>query len=146
METAAAIDRARILGQARSILVDFEIADKDEEPRYGVAIPSFGRLIDNLLANAVTASPDGSTVVLELDENESELTLSVTDEGPGMPDDFLPVAFDRFTRPDDARQRDRGGSGLGLAIVAAIVSAANGTIELRNTKPGFRVLVRLPVL
>ena len=146
LETAAAIDRARILGQARSILVDFEIADKDEEPRYGVAIPSFGRLIDNLLANAVTASPDGSTVVLELDENESELTLSVTDEGPGMPDDFLPVAFDRFTRPDDARQRDRGGSGLGLAIVAAIVSAANGTIELRNTKPGFRVLVRLPVL
>ena len=146
LETAAAIDRARLLGQPRDILVDFDIADADAEHpgRYAVAVSSFGRLIDNLLANAITAAPDASTVVLDLDHTETDLILRVTDEGPGMPEEFLAIAFDRFTRPDVARKRDRGGSGLGLAIVAAIVTASGGSIELRNTHPGFDVIVTLP--
>lgn len=146
LETAAAIDRARILGQARGIIVDFDIADTEDAGVYPVAVSSFGRLIDNLLANAITASADGSTVSLDLDRSASRLALTVTDQGEGMPDDFLPIAFDRFTRPDDARRRDGdgSGSGLGLAIVAAIVSASGGTVELRNTSPGFVVSVRVP--
>jgi two-component system OmpR family sensor kinase len=144
LETAAAIDRARILGQPRGVIVDFDIADSVDAGLYPVAVSSFGRLIDNLLANAITASADGSTVSLDLGQSPTRLALTVTDQGRGMPEDFLPVAFDRFTRPDDARQRGGGGSGLGLAIVAAIVSASGGTIELRNALPGFVVSVRLP--
>jgi two-component system OmpR family sensor kinase len=144
LETSAAIDRARVLGQARHILVDFDIADADDPRDYPVAVSSFGRLIDNLLANAITASPDGSTVTLDLAQDESGLALSVTDHGPGMPEDFLPIAFDRFTRPDEARRRDGGGSGLGLAIVAAIVSTSGGRVDLRNLEPGFAVRVTMP--
>jgi signal transduction histidine kinase len=144
LETSAAIDRARILGHSRGILVDFDVEDAQDDLEYLVAVSSFGRLIDNLLANAITASPDGSSVRLDLGQEHSVLTLAVTDRGRGMPPDFLPIAFDRFTRPDEARNRDGGGSGLGLAIVAAIVAASGGTVELNNREPGFAVTVRLP--
>jgi two-component system OmpR family sensor kinase len=143
-ETAAAIDRARVLGQSHGVIVDFEISEADLGSTYPVAASTFGRLIDNLLANAIAASPGQSTVSLELSQTAGGLTLVVDDEGPGMPEAFLPIAFDRFTRPDDARQRDSGGSGLGLAIVAAIVAASHGAIELRNTSPGLEVSVRIP--
>jgi signal transduction histidine kinase len=144
LETSAAIDRARILGQPRDVVVDFEVADAADGPRYPVAVSSFGRLIDNLLSNAITAAPDGSTVVLELNRDGPELILTVTDQGRGMPEDFMALAFERFTRPDGARQRDSGGSGLGLAIVAAIVTSAGGSTELSNLNPGFSFTVRLP--
>jgi two-component system, OmpR family, sensor kinase len=144
IETSAAIDRARILGQPHAILVDFDIADADLAVEYTVADSGFGRLVDNLLANSIAASADRSTVALELRQDGDDLVLTVTDQGPGMPEDFLPIAFDRFTRPDEARKRDSGGSGLGLAIVAAIVATADGTVQLENLKPGFAVVVRLP--
>jgi signal transduction histidine kinase len=144
LETAAAIDRARTLGQPRRVLVDFEISEANPDSAYPVAAPTFGRLIDNLLANAIIASPERSTVRLDLSETANGLALVVTDEGPGMPDAFMPIAFDRFTRPDDARQRNGGGSGLGLAIVAAIVTASRGAIALRNTLPGLEVSVQIP--
>jgi two-component system OmpR family sensor kinase len=62
-----------------------------------------------------------------------------------MPEDFLPVAFDRFSRPDEARTKRTGGSGLGLAIVQAIVTAANGRVTLTNSD-GFSVMVTVPVV
>ncbi|HEX4057777.1 MAG TPA: ATP-binding protein [Galbitalea sp.] len=146
LETSAAIDRARILGQSRRVLVDFDVADVTADNEYSVADSSFGRLIDNLLANAITAAPDGSTVSLELRQDESALVLTVADQGRGMPEEFMAIALDRFTRPDGARQRDSGGSGLGLAIVAAIVSAAGGSTQLINGSPGFTFCVRLPAI
>jgi two-component system OmpR family sensor kinase len=72
------------------------------------------------------------------------LDLTVTDDGPGMPPDFLGKAFERFSRPDAGRATSAGGSGLGLALVHAIVVSAGGTVKLRNGAPGFTVEVRLP--
>jgi two-component system OmpR family sensor kinase len=71
------------------------------------------------------------------------LLLTVVDSGSGMPEDFLPVAFDRFSRSDRSRASNDVGSGLGLAIVHAIVSAAQGAISLSNAA-GFTVTVSLP--
>ena len=75
------------------------------------------------------------------------MTLTVSDDGPGVPPDFIPLAFDRFTRPDESRSSHDGGSGLGLAIVHAIVTAARGTVTLENrASGGLRVTVTLPAL
>jgi signal transduction histidine kinase len=72
------------------------------------------------------------------------VTVKVLDQGAGFESDFLPVAFERFTRADSARSRDRGGSGLGLAIAGELVKALEGRIWA-EPGPGGRVNIELPV-
>ncbi|MEV7216214.1 HAMP domain-containing sensor histidine kinase [Kitasatospora cineracea] len=90
------------------------------------------QVVTNLLANARTHTPDGTTVTLRLDPDGR---LTVTDDGPGIPPDLVPHVFDRFTRGDRARSRRTGSTGLGLAIVQAVVHAHHGTVTLTST-PG----------
>ena len=66
----------------------------------------------------------------------------VLDEGAGFPAEFLPRAFERFTRADEARTR--GGTGLGLAIAAAVAGAHGGTAHARNIEGGADVWIALP--
>jgi signal transduction histidine kinase len=70
------------------------------------------------------------------------LELTVADDGPGMPEDFVARVGERFARPDGV---SGSGSGLGLALVAALVKAAEGDLIVRNTHPGLLVTVRLPL-
>jgi len=73
------------------------------------------------------------------------LRVTVTDDGPGMPEAFLAVATDRFTRPDAARGGDGSGAGLGLAIVDGLTRAAGGTLRLANLSPhGLAAEIHLP--
>ena len=75
-----------------------------------------------------------------------DLILTVADTGPGMDEEFIPRAFERFTRPDDSRTATTGGGGLGLALVRAIATAAGGTATLANSHPGLTVTVTLPTM
>jgi signal transduction histidine kinase len=143
-ELSQSIDRARIVAHPRSVVVDFEVGDGDDSREFGVSATNFGRLADNLLANSIAASPENGSVTASMTMAASGLQLVVQDEGPGMPEAFIPIAFDRFSRPDEARPAYDGGSGLGLAIVAAIVARARGRVELTNLTPGLRVTVILP--
>jgi signal transduction histidine kinase len=142
-ELMGAVDRARTLGLARSIDISFEISG-DSGHGYRVSRTSFARVLDNLLVNAGNAVPDRGAVAVTLDEDAAGLRLIVSDTGPGMPEEFLPRAFERFSRPDVARSGASGGSGLGLALVHAIVVDAGGTVRLHNIPQDFRVEVRLP--
>ena len=148
-ELMGAIDRARMLGLPQSIDVGFEV--RDAEPaegamarRYRIDPHSFGRILDNLLVNAVNAVSRQGVIEVALVHGPAGLDLTVTDDGPGMPPEFLGKAFERFSRPDAGRATSAGGSGLGLALVHAIVVTAGGTVKLRNGEPGFTVEVRLP--
>ncbi|MEU9096804.1 HAMP domain-containing sensor histidine kinase [Streptomyces sp. NPDC048361] len=100
------------------------------------------QVIANLLANARTHTPAGTEVTLTLAEIPDGTTeLSVTDTGPGIPDDLMPELFQRFTRADHHRARTAGGTGLGLAIVSAVIEAHQGTVDV-TSRPGhtsFRV-------
>ncbi|HET7856222.1 MAG TPA: ATP-binding protein, partial [Gaiellaceae bacterium] len=77
-----------------------------------------GNLVDNALRHGA------GTVRLEVAHRGDQVELHVCDEGPGLPPDFLPHAFERFARGDEARTS--GGTGLGLALVAAIAEAHGG--------------------
>ena len=100
--------------------------------------------IENLLDNALRFAPDGSAIAVRLWRGDG-VTVSIADQGPGFDPAFVPEAFDRFSRSDQARQSDSGGTGLGLSIVEAIVRAHSGTVEItRGLTRGAEVTIRLP--
>ncbi|WP_405144988.1 DUF4173 domain-containing protein [Sphaerisporangium sp. NBC_01403] len=115
-------------------------------PRLGVqADPALlGQVLANLLDNAVRHSPPGGLVRLEARPEGAGVRLSVTDEGPGIPEPERPRVFERFSRLDTARAADAGGAGLGLAIVKEIVELHGGSIRVADSPVGCRMVVGLP--
>jgi len=120
----------------RSVRIDGEFplpVDADRERMDQVV----GNLLDNALRHG------GGEVVLAARQEDGQVLIRVSDEGPGLPGDFREHAFDRFSRAGGARADGRG---LGLAIVQAIVRAHGGevTIDDRPAGAGTVVSVRLP--
>jgi len=98
------------------------------------------QILYNLLANAIGFSPPGSTVVLSARRDHGMLTLTVEDEGCGIPEDYQPAVFDRFeSRSHGSRHR---GTGLGLSIVKSLVELHGGTVALASA-PGRGTWVRV---
>ncbi|GAA4039963.1 sensor histidine kinase [Nonomuraea soli] len=93
------------------------------------------QVVTNLLANARSHTPPGTTVTTTLTVESGWLALRVRDDGPGIAAEVLPDLFDRFTRGDAGRSRQVGGTGLGLAIVAAVTAAHGGRVEVSSV-PG----------
>ena len=102
------------------------------------------QVLANLLANARTHTPPGTTVRVGLSTADTTAVLTVSDDGPGIPPDLLPDVFQRFARGDSSRSRTAGSTGLGLSIVAAVVAAHSGTVEVRSVPGATEFEVRLP--
>lgn len=169
-EVMAAVDRVRLIASAKDVTVDFDleppvavggsgpgIGGGTVEPRYRIDTGGMAQLVTNIAGNAVAALPRGGGIFVSWRSTGGEGVLQITDDGPGVPESFIPVAFDRFTRPDEARTSRPnpdpstgvgalpGGSGLGLAIVRAVAERAGGTASLRNVPAGgLEVTIRLP--
>jgi two-component system, OmpR family, sensor kinase len=98
------------------------------------------QVLVNLLSNARTHTPPGTTITTGLSVSDgvagfSEIELTVTDDGPGIPEDLRPEIFERFARGDSSRSRAAGSTGLGLAIVSAVVAAHGGDVDV-SSRPG----------
>jgi signal transduction histidine kinase len=129
-----------------------EVAARYPEPRVPVTVVAAGpvevegvpgdleRVVTNLVDNALRHAASAVTVTVRAEASRAVVT--VADDGPGIPAADRERVFDRFTRLDDARDRDGGGTGLGLPIVAEIVRAHGGTVELSDP-PGLTVTVCL---
>ena len=143
-EAMGSVDRARMLALAKRVDVAFATNELDDNASYPLEPSAFARLLDNLLSNAVNAVGESGSVELSLHDDGSALEISVCDDGPGIPESFLPKAFDRFSRPDESRTAARGGSGLGLALVRVIAESAGGTAQLLNQPVGAVAVVRIP--
>jgi signal transduction histidine kinase len=89
---------------------------------------ALGNMVDNALRHG------HGDVVLSAARANGHVELHVRDRGPGFPAAFLPVAFERFSRADEARSR--GGTGLGLAIAAAVADAHGGAARAANREQG----------
>jgi two-component system OmpR family sensor kinase len=87
--------------------------------------------VANLLANARTHTPSGTSITVSLQQLENETTISVTDKGPGLSSADQEKIFERFYRADTSRARTKGeGSGLGLSIVDAVMKSHGGTVSV----------------
>ncbi|MFD6390409.1 ATP-binding protein [Nocardia sp. NPDC060259] len=103
------------------------------------------QILSNLLNNARTHTPDGTSITVRLTPAEDEVRLEVADTGPGLSTEESARIFERFYRTDTSRTRSSGGTGLGLSIVAALVAAHSGTVRVEQTPGGGATfVVRLP--
>jgi two-component system, OmpR family, sensor kinase len=103
------------------------------------------QVLANLLANARTHTPPGTSVTTALRESsDGGAVLTVTDDGPGIPRWLQPEIFERFARGDSSRSRRVGSTGLGLAIVAAVVKAHRGSIAVHSAPGRTEFVVTLP--
>jgi signal transduction histidine kinase len=155
LEAGALLDatRERFAAAAAATNVTLEVVQTASgRPAIGFAADRLAveRILANLVANALTAAPDGGHVWLETRAltgpgGVPTVGLSVTDDGLGFPPGAAERVFERFFRADPARAGS--GSGLGLAIVHELAAAHGGSAHAENVAPhGARVSVVLPVV
>jgi signal transduction histidine kinase len=102
------------------------------------------RVIRNLLDNAIRYAPDGSVVLVQVEQVGEQAMLRVIDQGSGFAPEFRDRAFEPFTRADPARDTRTGTAGLGLSIARGIMTAHSGTVDLGDG-PGGVVEITLPM-
>ncbi|MGE7092092.1 two-component system histidine kinase PnpS [Lysinibacillus sp. NPDC048646] len=103
------------------------------------------QIVMNLITNAITYSPENTTVTIRLKEDETYGILEIEDEGIGIEKHEIARVFERFYRVDRARSRNSGGTGLGLAIVKHLVEAHHGRIQVESeVGVGTKMIVMIP--
>lgn len=128
---------------ARSIVIDLELPEAvhikgDEDQLKQVWM--------NLLSNSIKFTPEGGKIRISLDSSAAEVSVTISDNGIGIPPEEFNAIFQRFYKADKSRSGNNNGNGLGLAIVKKIVSLHQGSIEVDVTAGGgTTMIVRLPV-
>lgn len=103
------------------------------------------RVFDNLINNAIKYGADGKRVLVTVDAADEVVTVCVINYGYVIPEDELPMIFDKFYRVEQSRSTDTGGTGLGLAIAKNIVEMHGGSIEVESSLKGTIFRVKLLV-
>jgi signal transduction histidine kinase len=102
------------------------------------------QLLSNLLENVLHHTPEGSSAEIAVQSTEAGCAVSVTDNGPGVPEQEIENIFARFHRLQTSRVTK--GHGLGLSLVKAIANYHRATCEAQNLRPGLRIEVKFPVV
>lgn len=116
----------------------------------GVALADPSGLVQifrNLFENAVRHTGPGGSIQVEVEPGpgDGRLTIRVTDDGEGIPQEALPRIFERFYRADSSRDRDQGGTGLGLSIVRHLVNSMSGSVSAESELgQGTSIVIVLP--
>jgi len=150
------VNAAAILKDAVAVIrpaVEAKHIEIDEKIDIGVGTiagdPSrLQQIFWNVLSNAVKFTPKSGKIEVRLRRVNSSVGITITDNGDGIPEDFLPYVFDRFRQADQAKSRHHGGLGLGLSIVKELVELHGGTIKATSDGPGKGAAfeLRFPIL
>ena len=139
------LDAVRPRAEASDI--QLSLATVPATPLVEMDATRIAQVVDNLLDNAITHTPEGGSVsVTAGPSGDGQVEVSVIDTGSGIREEDLPRLFDRFYRADPSRSRSTGGAGLGLTIAKQLVEAHGGTIEAASAHgSGSTFSFRLPV-
>ncbi|HEY4898070.1 MAG TPA: HAMP domain-containing sensor histidine kinase [Solirubrobacteraceae bacterium] len=103
------------------------------------------QVLANLMRNALVHTPSGTPIEVSVADDGENVTLTVRDHGPGLPDGAHEKLFGRFWRSEGGRERGKAGAGLGLAIVQGVLDAHGAGIDARNAPGGgAEFVVRVP--
>lgn len=138
-----ALDQGRTTADSRQITLTFQeskdafiLGDRDQ----------LTMAIHNLIENAVNYSPAETKVAVSTSIDNEIITISVADQGIGIPEAEVERIFERFYRVDPARSRETGGTGLGLSIVKHIITKHGGEISVWSSENvGSTFSIRLPI-
>jgi hypothetical protein len=130
----AAVDSARPAAEAKSIRLKAMLSSTSDIVNADSA--RLQQVVWNLLTNAIKFTPKGGQVQVVLQRVNSHLELNVSDTGIGIPSNYLPHVFDRFSQKDSSTTRAFGGLGLGLAICKQLVELHGGTISAASQGEG----------
>lgn len=125
--------------EANGRSIALEIAGR---PRIASEPRLLAQMLANLVENALTHTPRGTHVLVEVDATKPQLV--VVDDGPGVPSDKLGYIFERFVRLDASRSAT--GNGLGLALSTAVATLSGGSLRAENAAPGLRVIAEFETL
>ncbi len=106
------------------------VRDGDKELVVLGSLEQIALAVSNLVSNAVSYSPEGSTVVVSTRAEPTAVEIAVTDQGIGIPASEIDRIFERFYRVDPARHRSTGGTGLGLSIVKHVAASHGGEVRV----------------
>jgi two-component system sensor histidine kinase SenX3 len=138
-----ALDQCRTTADSRQINLTFQ------ESKDGTILGDRDQLtmaIHNLIENAVNYSPADTKVAVSTSIDNEIITISVADQGIGIPEAEVERIFERFYRVDPARSRETGGTGLGLSIVKHIITKHGGEISVWSSENvGSTFSIRLPI-
>jgi signal transduction histidine kinase len=126
------------------------VADEEEElltfdsdiqsnPRFHCNRHLIGQAVTNLLDNAIKYTPDPSAVKLSVSGNDQQFSITVSDNGPGIPEHERERVFERFVRLEN--ERNTPGNGLGLSLVQAVVRLHSAHLVLEDNNPGLKVTI-----
>jgi signal transduction histidine kinase len=127
--------------QAEENKIQLELEGNEVHPQALLDPQRTEQVIGNLISNALRYVPEGGRVWIDVRRDGDTASISVNDNGPGVPEEELPHIFNRFWRSDKSRTRTSGGAGLGLAIARQLVEAQGGKIAAANL-PGGGLQVR----
>ncbi len=130
----AAIEVIRPAAQAKDIVIKIQ----SEAPDLHVSgdAERLQQVTWNLLSNAVKFSAPGGVIEIVIKKKNGQAEIKVIDSGPGIPPEFLPHVFERFSQADSSSTRRHGGLGLGLAITRHLIELHGGTVEASNREDG----------
>jgi signal transduction histidine kinase len=142
----SAIEVVRPAALAKEIRIQFDV--RGTAYRVSGDAARLQQVVWNLLSNAVKFSGDYGTIIVRLDATDHHARVAVTDNGVGIPQEFLPYVFDRFRQADASSTRAQGGLGLGLAIVRHIIEMHRGSVgvESKGKGQGATFTIELPLL
>jgi PAS domain S-box-containing protein len=130
---AQAVDDQR--PYAAQVDVDISFAGCETEIFVHVDPLRLTQVITNYLSNALRFAPRGSSVGVAVKDRDGTVRVEVIDRGPGLPESFVPLAFEPFSRATDGAARDHDGTGLGLAISRELIVQLGGTVGV-TSEPG----------
>ncbi len=124
------VEANQVYGAKRSIRI--EAATTSEDQPVLVDAQRLAQILSNLLSNAIKFSPDGAVVQLKLQSLPGFMRISVCDHGSGIPQQFRPMIFQKFSQADASSSRQQQGTGLGLAICKELVERMHGRISFSS--------------
>jgi two-component system sensor histidine kinase BaeS len=141
-----AVEGAALRAEAKG--VELQGPDHSDLPPIPIAADKIGRVLQNLLDNAIDHTESGGEVRISSSERNGTVEVTVRDTGEGIREESLPYIFERFYRGEESRTRassEVGGVGLGLAIAKELVEAHGGSIWAESgSESGTRITFSLP--
>ncbi|MCZ8540730.1 sensor histidine kinase [Psychrobacillus psychrodurans] len=128
---------------SKSVWKDIQDPIGDEGAQVYIDPKLFERVLDNLVGNAIKHTPEGTKVLLIIEQNKDNVLLTIQDEGKGIPIEELENLFNRYYRGTNTTT-EVSGTGLGLAIAKQLVEAHNGDIQVESSEFGTIVTITLP--